>query len=65
MEFNQRSEAKTQAGRVTLRKCLAQELVQKKLRLEIRSGGGEFDFADAISQIQPFALLAGRPEKAR
>jgi hypothetical protein len=39
-------------------------LVENKLRFEIRPGGGEFDFVDAITQVQALALFARRAEKA-
>jgi hypothetical protein len=65
MQLDQRSEPQSQAGGISLRKCLAQELVEEKLRFEIRSRGGEFDFSYAIAQVQPLALFTGRAEKAR
>ena len=40
-------------------------MVENKLRFEIGAGGGEFDFADAVAQVQPLALFAGRSEKPR
>ena len=63
MQLDQRGEAKTQPVGVGLRKCIAQELVKKELRFKIGTSGGEFDFAHAVTQVQPLALFMGWPEK--
>jgi len=64
MQLDERGEAKPEAGGIGLRECRAQELVQEKLRFEIGAGRGEFDFVDAIAQVQAFAMFAGRAEQA-
>ena len=65
MQLDQRGEAKPQSGGVSLRECRAQELVEKKLRFEVGAGDGEFNFADAVAQVQALTLFARRAEKSR
>ena len=57
VQLDQRGEAQAQTVRVGLRESRAQHAIQEKSGFEVGTGGGVFDGAHAVAQVQPAGLF--------
>src|SRR6266851_2174338 len=64
VQFYQRREAKAQTVGIGLGKSFPQDFVEQETRLEVGAGGGVFDPANAIAQVEFFGALLDRTQQA-
>src|SRR5215469_765162 len=64
MKLHEGREAQAQARGIVFGKRVAQEFVEEKTRLEVGTGGGVLDRADAVAQVQTLGALFGSGEQS-
>lgn len=63
MHLDQRSEAQTQPGGISLGKCKPQKLVEQEARLKVGARGRELNPADTVAQVQLLGMFRGNIEQ--